>query len=123
MIGGWFVGNFHPTAYKTKKFEVSYKLHKKNEKWPKHYHKKADEINLILKGEMKIKNKIVKSGDIFVLKKKEIADPTFIKNTYIVCVKTASVKNDKFLAKNSAGQKIKASNINKKKNLMIKKAL
>ena len=29
MIGGWFVGNFKPTAYKTKSFEVSYKIHKK----------------------------------------------------------------------------------------------
>lgn len=113
MIGGWFVGNFKPTAYKTKKFEVSYKLHKKNEKWPHHYHKKADEINLIVKGKMKIKNKIVKSGDIFVLKKKEIADPIFIKNTYIICVKTASIKNDKFLAKKSASLKIKTSNFNK----------
>ena len=23
MIGGWFVGDFEPTAYKTKDFEVS----------------------------------------------------------------------------------------------------
>ena len=29
MKGGWFIGNFFPTAFKTKNFEVSYKLHKK----------------------------------------------------------------------------------------------
>jgi hypothetical protein len=29
MKGGWFVGNFEPTAYKTPEFEVSYKVHPK----------------------------------------------------------------------------------------------
>ena len=29
MKGGWFVGDFEPTAYKTKDFEVSYKVHQK----------------------------------------------------------------------------------------------
>lgn len=99
MKKGWFIGNFSPTAYKTRRFEVSYKLHKKNEKWPVHYHKKADEINLIVKGKMKIKNKIMNTGDIFVLKKKEVANPIFLKNTYIICVKTTSSKNDKFIIK------------------------
>ena len=30
MKGGWFVGNFTPTAYNTSEFEVSYKIHPKN---------------------------------------------------------------------------------------------
>lgn len=29
MKGGWFVGDFEPTAYKTKDFEVAYKFHYK----------------------------------------------------------------------------------------------
>ena len=44
MKGGWYIGNFSPTVMKTSKLEVSYKVHKKNEKWPFHYHKKAIEI-------------------------------------------------------------------------------
>ena len=99
MKGGWFIGNFLPTALKTKNFEVSYKLHKKNEKWPYHYHKKSIEVNLIIKGKMKIRNKILAKNDIFILKKREVADPKFLIDTYIICVKVPSSKNDKYCAK------------------------
>ena len=57
MVGGWFIGNFKPSSLRTKKFEVSYKIHKKKEKWDRHYHKKATEINLVIKGKMKIRGK------------------------------------------------------------------
>ena len=99
MIGGWFIGNFKPTAYKTKSFEVSYKIHKKNEIWGHHYHKKATEINLVVKGKMKIRNKIIKKNQIFILKPKEIADPIFYQDTHIVCVKVPSAIGDKYLIK------------------------
>lgn len=98
MKGGWYIGNFFPTVLKTSKFEVSYKVHKKNEKWPFHYHKKAIEINLIVKGKMKIRNKILKKDDIFILNKREVADPKFILSTHIVCVKVPAPKNDKYCA-------------------------
>ena len=39
MVKGWFVGDFEPSVYKTKEFEVGYFTHKKGEKWPFHYHK------------------------------------------------------------------------------------
>lgn len=94
MIGGWFVGNFSPTAYKTENFEVSVKLHPKNEKWDFHYHTEVTEINYIIRGSMKLQNKELKSGDIFVLEPFEIADPEFLEDCEIVCVKTKSV-NDK----------------------------
>jgi len=99
MKKGWFIGNFHPTAFKTKDFEVSYKIHKKNEKWPVHYHKKSLEINLIIKGKMKIRNKILKKNDIFILNKKESADPKFIVETHIICVKVPASLDDKYCSK------------------------
>ena len=57
MKGGWFVGNFEPTAYKTSKFEVSYKVHPKGEKWDFHYHTKVTEIK---EEEMVTNNSIIK---------------------------------------------------------------
>ena len=33
MKGGWFVGNFSPSAFQTEGFEVCYKKHHKGEKW------------------------------------------------------------------------------------------
>lgn len=94
MVGGWFVGNFEPTAYKTEQFEVSYKLHPKGQDWGMHYHTDVTEINYIIRGKMKIQGKELNQGDIFILNPYEIADPTFITNTEIICVKTPSI-NDK----------------------------
>ena len=44
MKGGWFVGNFEPTAYKAN-FEVGIHRHKKGEFHQDHFHKKGIEIN------------------------------------------------------------------------------
>tara|TARA_R110000824_G_C15229444_1_gene678374 strand:+ start:8208 stop:8531 length:324 start_codon:yes stop_codon:yes gene_type:complete len=95
MKGGWFVGDFEPTAYKTKDFEVCYKFHSKGEVWDKHYHKKCTEINLLIKGVMKMRGQILKSGQIFILEPFEVADPEFIEDCYVLCVKTSSEKGDK----------------------------
>lgn len=94
MIGGWFVGNFEPTAYKTKDFEVSYKLHPKGQEWDIHYHTDVTEINYLIRGKMTLQGKTLKTGDIFILEPHEIADPNFIEDTEIICVKTPSI-NDK----------------------------
>lgn len=94
MVGGWFVGNFEPTAYNTKDFEVSYKLHPKGQEWDIHYHTDVTEINYVIKGKMILQNTELKTGDIFILNPFEIADPEFIEDTEIICVKTPSI-NDK----------------------------
>ena len=96
MIGGWFVGNFEPTAYKTDQFEVSYKIHKEGEKWPAHYHKAATEINYLISGQMTIQKKTLKSGDIFILYPYEVADPTFQTECRLIVVKTPGKPDDKF---------------------------
>ena len=97
MIGGWFVGNFEPSAYKTENFEVSYKIHPKGEVWEHHFHKLATEINYLVSGEMILQNTTLKAGDIFVIEPNEIADPIFKEDCHIVCVKTISIKGDKYL--------------------------
>ena len=45
---------------------------------------------------MIIQGQIISSGDIFVIKRYEIADPTFLEDCYIVCVKTTSDTTDKY---------------------------
>lgn len=94
MKGGWFIGDFEPSIFKTNNFEISYKYHKKDEILDAHYHDTVTEINLVTRGEVIIQNKILKMGDIFVLYPFEIADPTFPCDCEIVCVKIPS-KNDK----------------------------
>jgi hypothetical protein len=96
MWRGWMVGNFNPSVYKTDLFEVGILIHKKGEKWPKHYHKIATEINCLISGKMVICGKEINPGDIFILEPLEIADPEFLEDCKIVVVKTASVPNDKY---------------------------
>jgi len=95
MIGGWFVGDFSPTAFRTKDCEVSFKIHYKGEQWGAHYHTKVTEINLITEGKMILQDKELKGGDIFVLAPYEIADPVFLTDCSIVCVKLPSSGDDK----------------------------
>mgnify|MGYP003132400480 CR=1 FL=1 len=97
MKGGWFVGDFYPRATESKEVEVSYKKHPKGEKWDTHYHEHVTETNLLVRGEMIIQGKKLIAGDIFVLEPYEIADPQFIEDCEIVCVKTPAIKNDKIV--------------------------
>ena len=94
--GGWFVGNFEPSIFKTNLFEVCYKRHFKDEKWPKHYHKIATEINYLINGSMIIQGVELSKGDIFTIYPNEIADPIFLEDCELIVVKIPSVKNDKY---------------------------
>jgi len=94
-IGGWFVGDFDKAAYRTDACEVSYKYHHKGESWPTHYQEKVMEINLMVRGQMKMQDKILLSGDIFIIYPYEIADPEFLTDCEVVCVKVPGITNDK----------------------------
>lgn len=97
MKGGWFIGNFEPSIHKTDAFEVSVKVHPQGEKWDIHYHKVAREINAIVSGQMTLQNTLLVEGDIFVLEPGEIADPIFLTDCTIVCVKMPCVQGDKYI--------------------------
>jgi dTDP-glucose pyrophosphorylase len=90
MHRGWFIGNFLPSAYKTEDFEVGFLKHHKDEKWAVHFHKKATEINYLVKGKMKLNHKILNKGDIFIFDKGEIACPVFLEDCEILCIKVPS---------------------------------
>tara|TARA_A100001515_G_C4583288_1_gene213655 strand:- start:755 stop:1075 length:321 start_codon:yes stop_codon:yes gene_type:complete len=96
MKSGWFVGNFEPTAFKSEDFEVCYRVHPKGEHWQRHTHKIGTEINLLIKGQMKMCNEELQSGDIFIVYPGEISDPIFLEDCEIVCIKSPSVPDDKY---------------------------
>lgn len=95
--GGWFIGNFEPTSFKTESFEVCFKHHVKGEKWDNHYHKEATEINYLVKGKMRIQNIELNEGDIFTLYPYEVANPEFLEDCTVLIVKTPSIVGDKFI--------------------------
>ena len=94
---GWFIGDFEPSSFKTKDFEVGYKLHKKGEHWDAHYHEKITEINFLISGKMTIQNQVLHSGDVFVIYPKETADPVFLEDCHLYVIKTPSIIGDKIL--------------------------
>lgn len=97
--GGWFVGDFEPSAYHTKEFEVALKVHPKGERWPTHYHKEATEINYLVRGSMILTGERFDAGDVFVIEPGEIAEPTFLEDCEIITIKTPSVIGDKYEVK------------------------
>tara|TARA_Y100000310_G_scaffold334373_1_gene414018 strand:+ start:1231 stop:1554 length:324 start_codon:yes stop_codon:yes gene_type:complete len=96
MHRGWVIGNFEPSILQTDQFEVGVLNHKKGEVWPAHIHKEAVEYNILLEGEMIIKDTHIKTGDIFVFEKNEVADPNFLEDCKVLCVKVPSVPGDKY---------------------------
>lgn len=99
MRGGWFIGNFEPTAFKTQNFEVAYVKHAKGQKWDTHFHKIATEINLVIRGKIKINDAVYLPGDIFVIYPNEIAAPSFLEDSEVFIVKVPSDVNDKYTVK------------------------
>lgn len=95
MTRGWFVGQFSPTAHNAP-FEVGYLKHHKGQFWSPHYHKESTEINLLVKGKMKVNGQEINEGDIFVIDPFEIAEPEFLEDCELVVVKTSSNPEDKY---------------------------
>ena len=93
---GWFIGNFEPSLLKTDQFEVSILKHAKGEQWAKHYHAIATEYNVLLKGSMKINGELMIEGEVFVIEPGEAAEPEFLEDCTLVCVKTPSLPGDKY---------------------------
>lgn len=96
MFKGWFIGDFEPSAFRTKEFEVGTTFHPKGSAWEMHYHKKGTEITYLIEGKMRIQDQIVEAGDIFVIPPYEIADPEFLEDCRVIVIKTPSDVEDKY---------------------------
>jgi quercetin dioxygenase-like cupin family protein len=93
---GWFIGHFEKSVLRTDQFEVALIQHKKNEHWPAHIHKVATEYNVLIKGKMIICGEEINEGDLFILEPNEVAEPVFLEDCTVLCVKTPSVTGDKY---------------------------
>lgn len=96
LIGGWFVGSFKETTYKTDAVEVAYKKHYAGEAWAAHYHKVGDEINYLIEGRMEINGEQLEGPVVFVIPKGEISAPKFHTDVTLVVVKVPGEPNDKY---------------------------
>jgi hypothetical protein len=94
-IGGWFVGDFEPSIWRTTAYEVGYKYHEAGEPWPTHYHEHMDELTFLLEGTVIIQGQTLTGPVIFELNRHEIADPTFVTACKMFVIKSPSVPGDK----------------------------
>lgn len=99
MIGGWFIGNFEPSLFKTNDVEVAVKKYKAGDSEEAHYHKLATEYTVILKGKVKMMDIEYKQGDILIISPMESTDFLALTDVTTVVVKIPGASNDKYLTK------------------------
>ena len=97
MQGGWFVGGFSPTALQTTACEVAIKTYGAGEHEPKHHHKIADELTVILTGRVRMNERFFEAGDIVHLAPGESVEFHAIEPTTTVVVKLPSMPGDKYI--------------------------
>lgn len=96
MFKGWFVGDFEPSAFRTQDAEVAVKTYEAGESEPKHLHKIATEITLVLSGRVEMCNKTWGPGSIIVLEPGEATGFRALEASTNVVVKFPSVAGDKY---------------------------
>ncbi|MDY6509622.1 MAG: cupin domain-containing protein [Acinetobacter faecalis] len=100
MTGGWFIGNFEPSLFKTNDCEVALKSYNKGDYEESHYHKIATEYTVIVKGRVKMNGIEYSAGDIIVMEPNESTDFECLEDgTMNMVVKIPGVNNDKYLTK------------------------
>lgn len=96
MTKGWFVGDFAPAALRTGAAEVAVKSYRPGTVEPRHVHRLATEVTLILSGRARLNDAVHEAGDIVVMAPGEAADFEALTEVVTVVVKTPSVAGDKY---------------------------
>lgn len=97
FIGGWFVGNFEPSLFKTNDVEVGVKQYKAGESEGYHHHKIATEFTVIVSGKVVMDNQEFESGDIIKICPNTSSDFKAITDVVTVVVKLPGANNDKYV--------------------------
>jgi quercetin dioxygenase-like cupin family protein len=97
MTNGWFIGDFEPSLFETKNFEVAVQRFEAGEYAEWHVHKVATEYTVIVSGKAEMNGQPVAGGDIIVLEPGEGTDFRALTDVTTAVVKTPCVKGDKYL--------------------------
>lgn len=97
MTKGWFVGDFDPVVVRSDAVEVAVKSYVAGTVEPKHYHKVAPEVTLIVSGEVRMNDDRYGAGDIILIEPGEATDFEALSDVTTVVVKLPSVAGDKYL--------------------------
>lgn len=101
MVKGWFIGNFQPAVIQTNDFEAAVKEYQAGDVEKKHYHKIAQEVTVVIDGEVLMGGKNFQKGDIIHLAPGEATDFKALTAARTVVIKIPSVTGDKYFLKDS----------------------
>lgn len=99
MKGGWFIGNFEPSLYKTNDCEVAVKSYNAGDYEESHYHKIATEYTVVVKGRVFMFNQEFSQGSIIIAEPGDKTDFKALEDTINVVVKIPGANNDKYISK------------------------
>ncbi len=95
---GWIIGDFTPSLIRTKEFEVAVQYYEKFKGEPKHLHKLADEVTVIISGEAKMNGMVYRAGDVLFIKAGSSTDFIPLTENVVTCVvKVPSIIGDKYV--------------------------
>ncbi len=97
FIGGWFVGNFEPSLFKTNDVEVGVKHYKAGDSEGYHHHKVATEFTVIISGKVLMDNHEFEAGDIIKIKPNVSTNFIALTDVATVVVKLPGANNDKYI--------------------------
>ena len=98
MTRGWLVGDFSPSLCRTSEGEVAVQRRQKGERDPRHYHKIATELVVVVTGRVAMNGEVFGPGEIAVAEPGEPMDLLALEDgTATVCVKVPGPRGDKYL--------------------------
>jgi quercetin dioxygenase-like cupin family protein len=100
MVRGWFVGDFTPAVVRTQAVEVAVQEYSKGHVEPRHVHRIATELTVIVSGRATMDGVVYRAGDIVTIPPGHATDFMAMEDTVTVVVKLPSVRGDKYLVDN-----------------------
>jgi hypothetical protein len=94
---GWIIGNFEPSLFNTKEWEVGVKFFKFGDSEPSHFQKIATEITVVVSGRIRFNDTEFSSGDVIIVNPLEVVNCEILENSAIVCIKFPSLPEDKIV--------------------------
>lgn len=96
MVRGWFVGDFEPTVVRTPAVEVAVQAYAKGQREPRHVHRVATELTVIVSGRVTMNGVEYRAGDIVTIPPGRATDFVALEDVVTVVVKLPSVRGDKY---------------------------
>ena len=95
---GWIIGNFQPSIFQNREFEIAVKRYNSGEIEQKHFQKTATEITFVISGKIRMNEEIIVENQIIELSPSEEYDFEALEKTILVCIKYPSLPEDKIIS-------------------------